>query len=192
MILSDSLSALQALKGELDSALANESTYYLNMFSSRGVEMAFGWIPSHVGIRGNEVGNWLTKSALSHSEVNFKVVPGFKALVVVAKKVMLEKWQTRWNNDVKDWFFFAIEPQVSFQVKYSDNIQRKQTAISRLRFDKCLLNDVLGLFGRHESGFYDLCGVREDVKHFLMKLVREVMAKEMVVSVKMLLGNKCV
>ena len=37
----------------------------------------------------------LAKAALSHSEVNFKVVLGFKALVAVAGKVLLEKWQTR-------------------------------------------------------------------------------------------------
>ena len=57
--------------------------------------MAFGWIPSHMGIRGNEVLDGLAKAALSHSEVNFKVVLGFKALVAVAGKVLLEKWQTR-------------------------------------------------------------------------------------------------
>ena len=31
----------------------------------------------------------LAKAALSHSKVSFKVVPGFKALVAVAEKVML-------------------------------------------------------------------------------------------------------
>ena len=47
---SDSLSTLQALERESDSVLVQEMKYYLYMFSSRGVEMTFGWIPSHVGI----------------------------------------------------------------------------------------------------------------------------------------------
>ena len=46
------------------------------MFTSRGVEMDFGWIPGHVGIQGNEVVDGLAKAALGHSEVNFKMVPG--------------------------------------------------------------------------------------------------------------------
>ena len=87
--------------GESDSVLVQEIKYYLYMFSSRGVEMAFGWIPSHVGIRGNEVVDGLAKAALSHSEVDFKVVPGVKALVAVEEELILERWQLRWNNDVK-------------------------------------------------------------------------------------------
>ena len=57
-----------------------------------------------------------------------------------------------------------IEPKVSLKVKYTDKNHRKQTVISRLRFGKCLLNNVLGLFERHESGFFDFCGVRKNVK----------------------------
>ena len=65
--------------------------------------MAFGWIPSH------EVVDGLAKAALGHSEVDFKVAPGVKDLVVVAEELMLEKWQLRWNNDVKGWLFYAID-----------------------------------------------------------------------------------
>ena len=33
--------------------------------------MAFGWIPSHVGIKGNKVVDWLAKAALSHDDIIF-------------------------------------------------------------------------------------------------------------------------
>ena len=52
---------------------------------------------------------------------------------------------------MKDRFFYAIKPTVLFQVKYTDKNRRKQTAISRLRFGKCLLNDVLDLFGMNQG-----------------------------------------
>ena len=60
------------------------------MCNSRGVEVAFGWIPRHVGIEENEVVDQLAKAALSHNEVNFEVILGYEALVVV-ENVMLEK-----------------------------------------------------------------------------------------------------
>ena len=86
--------------------MAQESKYYLYMFIVEGSR----WIPSHVGIRGNEVVDASAKAALGRSEVNFKVVLGVKALVAVAEKVMLEKWQSRWNTNVKGRFFYAIKP----------------------------------------------------------------------------------
>ena len=90
-----------------------------------------------MGIQGNKVVGGLAKAAFGHSEVNFKVV---EALVAVAEKVMLEKWQLRWNHDVNGQLCYAIEPAVSFQVKYADKKQRKQTAILTLRLvNVCLM-----------------------------------------------------
>ena len=64
VILSDSLIALQSLEGESDSVLVKEIKYYLYVFSNRRVEVAFGLVPSHVRIRGNEVVGELAKAAL--------------------------------------------------------------------------------------------------------------------------------
>ena len=109
-------------------------------------------MPSHAGIHGNEVVDQLAKAALRHDEVNFNVIPSYKALVDVGKKMMLEKWQTMWNNEVKDWFNFAINSQVLFKMKCSENKCKTQTAISRLRFGKSLLSGIMGMFGMRESG----------------------------------------
>ena len=54
---------LLALQGESESVLVNEIKYYLYMVTSRGVQMAFGWIPSQVGIRGNVMVDQLAKAA---------------------------------------------------------------------------------------------------------------------------------
>ena len=57
---------------------------------------------------------------------------------------------------------------MSENVKFSDKNKKKQTAITRLRFGKCLLSDVLHLFGKKENDRCDHCQVKENVKHFLI------------------------
>ena len=55
-----------------------------------------------------------------------------------------------------------------FKVKFTNKNRRKQTAVSSLRFGKCLLNDILGLFGKHGSRFCEFCRVKENVTHLLI------------------------
>ena len=55
--------------------------------------------------------------------------------------------------------------------------QSRRQLLLRLRFGKCLLNDVLKMMGKHPDGMCDFCvasNVKEeenvDVKHYLMDL----------------------
>ena len=68
---SNSLSALQSLQnGILHNPLVAEVLHTYNAI--RGRQLTFLWMPSHVGINGNELANTLAKFAL-HREVDVNV-----------------------------------------------------------------------------------------------------------------------
>ena len=72
VICSDSLSALQYLQnGIIHNPLVPEVLLY-TYNAIRGRHLTFFWIPSHVGIHGNELADTLAKFAL-HREVDVNV-----------------------------------------------------------------------------------------------------------------------
>ena len=172
VIFTDSLSAVQALEiGEGKNALHLEIKYCLYQLSCQGVQVTISWIPSHVGIRGNERVDDLAKEALLLSHVNFPIAPDISDLDVILREQIKREWQTQWDMSLKGRFYYALEPKVSETVKYSDPCKAKQTCISRLRFNKCLLGDTEYMLNKRDSPLCKACKVKEDVSHFLLDCI---------------------
>ena len=171
VIFSDSLNSLQSIQDEDMNPLVQEILYVNYMLSNLGVSISCSWVPSHVGISGNEIVDKLAKESLSLKNISCFIPIGFKDLYPFVDKIFLQKWQERWNSDTKGRFYFPIEPLVSFTCKFSDINRRKQTAITRLRFGKCLLNDLLHLMKKHPTGLCDFCHYPETVPHYLLECI---------------------
>ena len=78
VLCSDSLSALKSLQNGLPhNPLVAEVLYVYNTI--RGRQLTFLWIPSHVGIHGNELADTLAKFAL-HRDVIVDVNLPFRDL----------------------------------------------------------------------------------------------------------------
>ena len=61
-------------------------------------EIALCWIPSHIGIQGNEMVDKQAKTSLSLEPTSFKIpFSNFKPYI---NKYILEEWQTSWNNSI--------------------------------------------------------------------------------------------
>ena len=79
VILSDSKSALQALNRKRNSNREEIISKILNLshqIISRGTELIMQWLPSHTGIRGNEMADKAAKKATSSGQpVNLKLSP---------------------------------------------------------------------------------------------------------------------
>ena len=61
VILSDSLSAIQAIENESDNCLVMEILYMAFLLSNVGIPIVLCWIPSHIGVLGNEIVDHLAK-----------------------------------------------------------------------------------------------------------------------------------
>ena len=199
VIFSDSLSSIQSLEsGSKTSALHQEIQYCIYQLWCQGVYISISWIPSHVGIRGNEYVDGLAKEALFHEIIDNPVLKDISDIYKKLEKDMVEEWQSMWDACKKGRFYHKVQPTVSLSVKYSDLNREKQTAITRLRFGKSLLGDVLHMIGQRDNDLCEFCNMKEDVQHFLrdcgmfedqlVELNDKMLASDVVPSLETILG----
>ena len=98
IIFSDSLSTLQALSNrQLENPLICSLLERVSQISSTN-RLVFCWLPSHVGIKGNENADRSAKSALNLPISDFKVPhTDFKSSVLTH---IQSSWQSQWDADV--------------------------------------------------------------------------------------------
>ncbi|XP_063535417.1 uncharacterized protein LOC134745332 [Cydia strobilella] len=100
LILSDSMSALQALKNKCVSASVNYLIYKLRSCLSsllnRNITVEFCWVPGHSGIFGNELVDKLAKSTKNIQVCDLKVPQS--DLVPFVKDLMIRRWNNLWSK----------------------------------------------------------------------------------------------
>ena len=107
-----------------------------------GIPVTICWIPSHIGVSGNEIVDHLAKEALSNNDIQCPLKPSVHELYQIIEEGILKEWQVFWDLENKGRFYHRIQPQTSYKVKYSDEHKEKQTAITHLRLGKSCSNDV--------------------------------------------------
>ena len=111
IIFSDSLSVLLSLR--------NKKTLLSNC-----------WIPSQIGVRGNESADSLAKSALDLTPDKSRIP--YTDLKPTINKFLYTKWQHQWSNNIHNKLF-QTQPTLGEWRPASRNSRREQVVISRLR-----------------------------------------------------------
>ena len=97
VIFSHSISSLQAIYDfNIDNDLVQKFIKEYSVQTKQGKTITLCWIPSHVGIPGNENANSAAKGGLSLSVTALKS-PASELLPCITKLIS-EKWQKSWNN----------------------------------------------------------------------------------------------
>jgi len=96
VIFSDSMSSLQSINGfNLDSDLVQKFLKDYTVLAKNGKNIILCWIPSHVGILGNEKADAAAKSALSLPVTRMKLpATGMHPRIT---KLIFDEWQEVWN-----------------------------------------------------------------------------------------------
>jgi len=173
VIFSDSLSALQSIRSLRDngSCILKEIFYQLYQFQNSGLEVTLAWIPSHVGIPGNEIVDKIAKD--SHKKPITVHVPKIKKLIESdIDNEVINIWQDRWDLSEKGRFYYNINPSVNEKTSFSLEHRYQEVQLTRLRFGDCWLNNVKALMGKSDSDLCSSCLVRETVEHFLLECVK--------------------
>jgi hypothetical protein len=84
-----------------------------------GREVSFMWVPTHVGIAGNEMGDFEVRQAtLGNMLYNTQSVA--RDLLTVAKQRMLNEWQKSWEVTETGSFSHSIFPRVSLRLWFEE------------------------------------------------------------------------
>jgi ribonuclease HI len=121
------------------------------------IKIQIVWVPSHIGIPGNEIIDQHTKTATTQQIVTNPP----SDLIDIKQKIdtyITEQWQIQYNNSTKAQTYKLYEPIVNTKLKsilqVNRNLQRK---ITRLKIGRCCLNAYQYQNGFHVDGLCPHC-----------------------------------
>ncbi len=171
VICTDSLSALNSLSSGKSLArqdMINEVMQSLFRIRQYGLLVNFVWVPSHMGVKGNEEADHLGKQALNQSQIDIEVTLSKTEIKAIIAKEVQEIWQNEWKEGTKRRHLYCIQEKVGSERERFGN-RKEDVLITRMRIGHCLLNQCLHRIGKHENGNCDKCGLTENVEHVLIK-----------------------
>ncbi|KAL1446082.1 hypothetical protein WDU94_005655 [Cyamophila willieti] len=164
VICTDSLSALQAVQNVYSSNPLAANIRKLVSENLHSLTLTFIWVPSHVGIPGNEAADRLAKSALAAS------TPVLNELTIQDCKIILKhKIRTSWNDE---WSALSgnklreIKPENKAWQNVPPLSRKQQVSITRLRIGHTNATHI-HLIKKQDAPMCDVCQSRVTVKHVL-------------------------
>ena len=94
-------------------------------------EIVLCWIPSHIGIQGNEMVDKQAKTSLSLIPTSFTI--SFSNFKPSINKYILDQWQTSWNNSIGNKLI-EIKPSIG----------EHQSVVRRIKIEVVLARLRLG------------------------------------------------
>ena len=169
VILSDSLSALNSLSAQRSTTHPIAMTRLLDSITKLEGKTVFAWIPGHVGVIGNEFVDRFAKQATEGGKVELFAPREIKDEYLQIDNHIQSIWQREYSARNKGAAYRALEPEVSDKLKYTNQICRKETMITRLRLGKCSLKKYLHDIRAHPDGLCSSCQVPETIEHLLLE-----------------------
>ena len=167
IIFSDSLSSLQALdSNNCDHPFIQDILKLYNDCLSVNKKVVLAWVPSHVGIKGNEKADELAKQALNFNVLDLKVP--YTDLRVNVNSVFKQKWQAQWNECPDK--LFQINPTVGDFYVWTGLSRREEIVITRARIGHTYFTHSYLLKGE-DMPWCIPCHCPDTVKHILLDCI---------------------
>ena len=169
IIYTDSLSVMQALEGEkTDNPLVVSLLEKLSKLCGRA-DIVFCWLPSHIGISGNEEADKAAKDALPVEILQYKVsFNDFKPLI---NKFLQNVWQQSWNDPSnQNNKLFSIKPGLGEWLPGLRTNRREEIILARLCIGHSHITHSYLLKGEEEPQCVP-CNAPLTIKHILVDCV---------------------
>ena len=166
VIFSDSLSVLKSLNHTSSTNPKIQNVIEKHHELSKTKEILFCWLPSHVGIKGNEAADVKAKASLDLEISNFKLpCTDFKSFI---NRYILSKWQLSWDRATFNKLH-EIKPVLGKNNIYR-SLRREEVVLTRLRIGHTRLTHSY-LLKREDQPFCISCNEPFTVKHFLIDCI---------------------
>ena len=95
-----------------------------------GKHVVFAWIPSHVGLDGNEMADELAKQSLDSQDIHYIKLPhsDYKPKI---KQLIFSKWDTSWSKEYENKLY-KIQPKLKKRTPHYLN-RKDSVVLTRLR-----------------------------------------------------------
>ena len=165
IIFSDSMSVLQALNHTSSKNPQTQKLLIKHHTISELKTIIYCWVPSHIGIYGNEKVDKNAKESLNLEETVFKIpYVNFKPFI---NEYISDKWQTIWNGAKFDKLR-EVEPIVKRQKAIHKLSRREEIVLARLRIGHTRITHS-HLLKREDEPKCIGCDTLFTVKHFLLE-----------------------
>ena len=166
LILTDSLSSLLALRTfDPTNPLVQDILLRLTTLHSAGKHVTLCWIPSHVGIMGNELADAAAKRAAQAPVTRRFTLPA-RDFYPAITSFLYGKWQREWdrmrNNKLR-----IIKPRLGVWRSATRKSRKEEVTLCRLRIGHTLATHGYLLCGG-DSALCNRCGSFLTVKHVLI------------------------
>ena len=169
----DSMSALQTIRNASprdNIRLVTLILHQLTQLKDAGKTATLAWIPSHVGIPGNEAADSEAKKALSQAQVRINVLPSLQQIKGMARKTTAERARSLWRKAETtsaslSWYALATDRE---QLTLPPTVTRKdRVSVTRLRLG---YPTVRSLGQDYEGELCSYCDdfVAEPLVHYLL------------------------
>ena len=166
VIFSDSLSVLKSLNHTASKNPKIQNVIEKRHELSKSKEILFCWLPSHVGIKGNEAADVKAKASLDLEISNFKLpCTDFKPFI---NRYILSKSQLSWDRATFNKLH-EIKPVLGKNNIYR-SLRREEVVLTRLRIGHTRLTHSY-LLKREDQPFCISCNELFTVKHFLIDCI---------------------
>ena len=163
VICTDSLSCLKALKAlDTPDPRILKLKIKIHELSIKNKSITLFWIPSHVGIEGNEMADEHAKNALEMEITNIKLpYTDYKPKI---KQLVTTRWQKNWSEQTQNKLF-EIQPKL--QPNTHTQLKRKDSVIyTRLKIGHTSLTHK-HILTRNDKPFCVGCNTDLTIKHIL-------------------------
>lgn len=175
VVVSDSMSVLKNLANNSLHADTNYIIYCIKELwvdlSLSGIFVGFMWVPSHIGVEGNEKADYLASTIVKFADIivnhskDTNVFMPFTDVVNLLKQRMCQSWGTHLyyctQVENKGAWYAALDVQINSKPWFCMSkayLNRKfYSTICRMRFGHCRLNYHLHRLRMVNSSFCDYC-----------------------------------
>ena len=167
-IFSDSLSSINAIKSYSNkSNIVKEIKFILHEMKLKNISVTLCWIPSHIGLEGNEKADIYAKEAKTFP-ISSELLP-VEDYIRFSKSVIKDKWQNCWRENFDNNKLREIKDTVDPWPSSFQKDRRCSVILTRLRIGHTRLTHGYLMSNPHNPiPMCNICNVQITVKHIIM------------------------